>query len=95
MEWAMLRHPLAHVQDVSIAEGRPKLESGQWWLLDVREDEEWQRMHIPGRAPHPPVGARLAPVGDPSNAVPLVVCHSGVRSHRAAQFLKQADFPRV
>ena len=25
--------------------------------------------------------------------MPLVVCHSGMRSHRAAQFLKQADFP--
>jgi rhodanese-related sulfurtransferase len=27
--------------------------------------------------------------------VPLVVCHSGMRSHRAAQFLKQADFATV
>ena len=27
--------------------------------------------------------------------MPLVVCHSGVRSRRAGQFLKQADFPQV
>lgn len=32
---------------------------------------------------------------DPSTSTPLVVCQSGVRSHRAAQFLKQADFPSV
>ena len=31
----------------------------------------------------------------PNHVTPLVVCQSGVRSHRAAQFLKQADFPLV
>jgi hydroxyacylglutathione hydrolase len=95
MSWAMLRHPLPHVQDVTIEQARPKIDSGEWWVLDVREDEEWQRMHIPG-AHHIPqfqLATRLSEI--PSNCTSLVVCHSGVRSHRAAQFLKQADFAQV
>ncbi len=95
MSWAMLRHPLPHIQDVSFEQAREKINAGVWWVLDVREDEEWQRMHIP-QAHHIPqsqLASRLSEI--PASAVPLVVCQSGVRSHRAAQFLKQADFPVV
>src|SRR5262249_33478073 len=95
MSWAMLRHPLPHVQDVTIEQARAKIDSGEWWILDVREDEEWQRMHIPG-AHHIPqfqLATRLSEI--PGNRTALVVCHSGVRSHRAAQFLKQADYAQV
>ena len=65
-------------------------------MLDVREDEEWERVHIPGahHIPQSQLATRLAEIPDAAR-VPLVVCHSGVRSHRAAQFLKQADFPMV
>ena len=93
MSWAMLRHPLPHVQDVTIEQARPKMASGEWWVLDVREDEEWQRVHIPGahHIPQSELATRLSEI--PRGSVPLVVCHSGMRSHRAAQFLKQADFP--
>lgn len=95
MGWAMLRHPLPPVADVTAEQARPRLEGRAWWLLDVREDEEWQRMHIPG-AHHIPqfqLASRLSEV--PTTGVLLVVCHTGVRSQRAAQFLKQADFPEV
>jgi glyoxylase-like metal-dependent hydrolase (beta-lactamase superfamily II)/rhodanese-related sulfurtransferase len=95
MSWAMLRHPLARVTDVTLDQARPKIEGGEWWLLDVREDEEWHRMHIPGahHIPQSELATRLSEI--PTSCVPLVVCHSGVRSRRAAQFLKQADFPLV
>src|SRR5712692_4919271 len=85
--WAMLRHPLPHILDVTFDEARPKIESGEWWVLDVREDQEWERMHI-AQAHHIPqsqLASRLSEI--PSNAVPLVVCQGGARSHRAAQFL--------
>jgi glyoxylase-like metal-dependent hydrolase (beta-lactamase superfamily II)/rhodanese-related sulfurtransferase len=93
MGWAMLRHPLPHVQDVTIEQARPKMDSGAWWVVDVREDEEWQRVHIPGahHIPQSQLASRLSEI--PGGSVPLVVCHSGMRSHRAAQFLKQAAFP--
>jgi len=92
LSWAMLRHPLPHVQDVSLEDAHPRVERGEWWVLDVRENEEWQRMHIPvaHHIPQWQLASRLAEI--PSNATPLVVCQSGMRSHRAAQFLKQADF---
>jgi glyoxylase-like metal-dependent hydrolase (beta-lactamase superfamily II)/rhodanese-related sulfurtransferase len=95
LSWAMLRHPLPHVQDVTPAEALPRIEQGDWWVLDVREDEEWQRLHVPD-AHHIPQSELATRLGEiPSNATPLVVCQGGVRSHRAAQFLKQADFPLV
>src|SRR5262249_14737575 len=31
MSWAMLRHPLPHVQDVTIEQARAKIDSGEWW----------------------------------------------------------------
>jgi rhodanese-related sulfurtransferase len=93
--WAMLRHPLPHIQDVSIEEAAPKIERGDWWVLDIREDEEWQRVRIPGahHIPQSQLASRMSEI--PASAVPLVVCQSGIRSHRGAQFLKQADFPVV
>lgn len=95
MSWAMLRHPLPHVLEITAAQALPAIERGDWWVLDVREPEEWQRMHIP-QAHHIPqsqLASRLAEM--PASAAPLVVCQSGIRSLRAAQFLKQADFPNV
>jgi rhodanese-related sulfurtransferase len=64
-------------------------------VLDVREQEEWERLHIPSahHIPQSQLASRLSEI--PASATPLVVCQSGVRSHRAAQFLKQADFAMV
>ena len=56
-------------------------------LLDVREDDEWQRGHARG-ARHIPMGqipSRLAEL-DP-NAMLFVVCQVGGRSQRVAQYL--------
>jgi glyoxylase-like metal-dependent hydrolase (beta-lactamase superfamily II)/rhodanese-related sulfurtransferase len=95
LSWAMLRHPLPSIEDLSVAEALPRLERADCWLLDVREDHEWQQMHIPGahHIPQAQLATRLAEI--PASAVPLVVCQSGVRSRRAAQFLRQARFPLV
>ena len=69
--------------------------SGDVVLLDVREHDELaiaavqDALHIPMRE----VPARLAEL-DP--AKPLVVmCHSGGRSRRVAEFLKGNGFPNV
>jgi rhodanese-related sulfurtransferase len=95
LSWAMLRQPLPSVADVSVAEALPRIERAEYWLLDVREDHEWQQRHIPGthNIPQSTLATRLAEI--PEHAVPLVVCQSGVRSRRAAQFLRQVRFPQV
>src|SRR5262249_60410961 len=82
MSWAMLRHPLAHVADVTFEQARPRIESGEWWLLDVREDEEWQRVHIPGahHIPQAELATRLAET--PGHRLALAGSHSGGPTRR-------------
>ena len=61
-------------------------------LLDVREDDEWQRGHAPG-AQHIPMGdipARLAEID--TSAQLFVVCHAGGRSQRVAQYLARNGY---
>jgi rhodanese-related sulfurtransferase len=61
-------------------------------LLDVREDDEWQRGHAPG-AQHIPMGdipARMAEID--TEAQLFVVCHAGGRSQRVAQYLARNGY---
>jgi len=64
-------------------------------LLDVREDDEWQRGHAPG-AQHIPMGdvpARMAEID--AEAQLFVVCHAGGRSQRVAQYLARNGYEPV
>lgn len=64
-------------------------------LLDVREDDEWQRGHAAG-AQHIPMGdvpARMAEI-DP-DATLYVVCHAGGRSMRVAQYLARNGYEPI
>ena len=64
-------------------------------LLDVREDDEWQRGHAPG-AQHIPMGdvpARMAEI-DPGAQL-FVMCHAGGRSQRVAQYLVRNGFAPI
>lgn len=64
-------------------------------LLDVREDDEWQRGHAPG-AQHIPMGqipARLDEID--RDAQLFVVCHLGGRSERVAQYLARNGYAPV
>ena len=73
-----------------------RMQSGPpFFLLDVREPFEFELARIEG--------ANLIPLGElPRRARELdreaeifVLCHSGMRSQRAAEFLRSAGFPRV
>ncbi|MFP3713815.1 rhodanese-like domain-containing protein [Puerhibacterium sp. TATVAM-FAB25] len=56
-------------------------------LLDVREQDEWDAGHAPG-AVHIPLGELPVRYGELDPDAPVyVVCRSGGRSARAAQFL--------
>src|ERR1044072_253201 len=64
-------------------------------LLDVREDDEWQRGHAPG-AQHIPMGdipARLDEIG--REAQGYVGCHLGGRAQRVAQYRAQQGFAPI
>lgn len=65
----------------------PTVLDGSVVLLDVREDDEWQRGHAEG-AQHIPMGDVPARLGEIDHDAPLfVVCHAGGRSQRVAQYL--------
>jgi rhodanese-related sulfurtransferase len=64
-------------------------------LIDVRELDEYTAAHVPG--------ARLVPLGTVPDAVETlpaderlyVICHSGARSQRAADYLLARGFDAV
>jgi rhodanese-related sulfurtransferase len=64
-------------------------------LLDVREPEELELASVPG-ALHVPMRHVPARLNELPQDKPLVVmCHSGVRSRRVAQFLTDNGFEHV
>lgn len=68
---------------------------GQAYLLDVREDDEWQAGHAP-EAQHIPLGS----LGERCDQVPrdrdvYVICKSGGRSARATQALTAAGWQAI
>jgi rhodanese-related sulfurtransferase len=64
-------------------------------LLDVREDDEWQRGHAPG-AQHIPMGDVPARIGEvDTDATLFVVCHAGGRSLRVAQYLAHNGYEPI
>ncbi len=57
-------------------------------ILDVREPDEWAAGHIES-AVHIPIGAVTARLADVPQGEPLyVICRSGARSARVADFLR-------
>ena len=64
-------------------------------LLDVREDDEWQRGHAPD-AQHIPMGDVPARIDEIDREKELfVICHAGGRSLRVAQYLQRNGFEPV
>jgi rhodanese-related sulfurtransferase len=64
-------------------------------LLDVREDDEWQRGHAPG-AQHIPMGDVPARIHEIDVDKTLyVICHAGGRSLRVAQYLQRNGYEPV
>ena len=64
-------------------------------LLDVREPEEYAYGHVPGAVnlPQAELATRLVEV--PQDRPVFVICESGMRSLRSAQFLRQMGYTHV
>jgi rhodanese-related sulfurtransferase len=63
-------------------------------LLDIREQDEWDRGHAPG-AVHIPMGelpARLGELPDDSDGPIIVTCRSGGRVSRTLPWLAQQGY---
>ena len=74
------------VPEINVDELASRLEAGAF-LLDVRQPDEYIEAHVPSAllVPLDEVPARVAEL--PADGEILVICRSGARSHRAAEFL--------
>jgi phage shock protein E len=80
--------------EVSVADALALRESGAF-VLDVRQPEEWDAVHIPD-ATLIPLGELASRVSEvPSDQQVVVVCRSGNRSAQARDILLGAGFPSV
>ena len=73
------------VKDVDPGEAKQLMDGG-WRVLDVRTDEEWAEGHIAGSW-HVPMTQVVEEIGGHLDQPVLVVCASGGRSSRVAQYL--------
>jgi len=72
-----------------------ELQQAGAFLLDVREQVEWNEMHAPGATlvPLGTLGSRLSEV--PKDVPVLVICRSGNRSAEGRDILKAAGYTQV
>jgi rhodanese-related sulfurtransferase len=92
MPWAMLTTvPLVQEIDVDTLESC----CAETIVLDVREPEEYEQGHVPGaiNLPQADLASRLDEL--PYHRPLALICRSGARSLRAAQFLRQVGFEQV
>lgn len=84
------------VREIEAAELAEWRRTGQpHTLLDVREDWEWALCHIDG-AHHIPLSTLPARFGELPGDVPVIaVCHHGMRSWNAAQWLEAQGIEAV
>lgn len=80
---------------LDVEEAAQRVERGEVSLLDVREPMEWQICHLEG-ATLMPVGEVPYRANELSTADNIVVyCHTGSRSARITQFLRELGFTKV
>ena len=92
MPWAMLTSvPAIQEIDVDTLASR----CAETMVLDVREPEEYEQGHMPGaiNLPQADLASRLDEF--PRHRPLTLICRSGARSLRAAQFLRQVGFEQV
>ena len=85
---------MAEVPEVPVQDAITAAASGEY-LLDVREQQEWDEVHAPG-ATLLPMRALSERAGElPEDGGILVICRSGVRSAAVAEALVAAGYPAV
>jgi rhodanese-related sulfurtransferase len=80
--------------EISVAEAAAKRDAGAF-ILDVRQPDEWNTVHIPGATliPLDQLEARMNEV--PKDKEVVVVCRSGNRSKQGRDILMNAGFAQV
>ena len=83
--------------EISVTEAKHLLDSAptQTLLVDVREPYEWEICHVAGAEliPMRQIPGRIAEL--PRDRHLLIYCHSGVRSMRVTEYLRDQGFSAV
>ena len=80
--------------DISPAEAKLRLQSGEVRLLDVREPHEYEICHLDGKLI--PLGELPQRFGELNKAAEIIVhCKKGARSAKAVQWLRDHGFGKV
>ncbi|GAC1619209.1 MAG: MBL fold hydrolase [Ktedonobacteraceae bacterium] len=92
MPWAMLTSE-SIVQEIDV--DTLEVRSAETMIVDVREPEEYEQGHVPGaiNLPQADLASRLDEL--PHDRPLTLICRSGARALRAAQFLRQVGFEQV
>lgn len=93
--WVMSEVGPAEVPGVTPQEAPGWIEERRALVLDVREPAEYGEAHIPGASSLPQADLALRLPEVPKERDVLVVCQSGARSLRSAQFLRSVGYERV
>jgi len=81
-------------REVSVAQAAQLRDDGAF-ILDVREQIEWDEVHVPG-ATLIPLGSLASRVNEvPKDQDVVVICRSGNRSQQGRDILLQAGFTNV
>ena len=95
---AIVNDAKTRVKELSFSEVKKRLDAGEkFTLVDVREDNEWARGHLPG-AVHLGKGIieRDIETAVPDKSAPLVLyCGGGFRSALAADNLQKMGYTNV
>lgn len=80
--------------EISVAQAAQMREQGAF-VLDVRQPEEWNELHVPGATliPLDQLPNRVSEV--PKDQEVVVICRSGNRSQAGRDILLQAGFEKV
>ncbi len=86
--WRTTGYDIERIHQVTVHDLRPRLESGDLALLDVRQPEEWASGHVPGATfiTGAELPARLDELGRGSRPL-AVICSSGYRSSASASLI--------
>lgn len=94
----LVREAKAHIREIGAGElGALQKADPAVVLVDVREDNEWEKSRIPG-AIHVARGVLESRIESrvPQKSTPIVVyCHSGARSAVAAEVLGKMGYTKV
>lgn len=85
----------ANAPEIGTAEAYSLYQKGETFFVDVREQDEWDAVHIPNTTliPLGQVASRLSEIPKDKNIV--VVCRSGNRSQSGRDILLQAGYTNV